>query len=147
MSWRQQKHQRLCFHDWDYLTNFWCNNWWSIIEVVEGLCLHFIFLGHSTKASGCQKHFSCQGWHSFCWSAETPAIFYACFARNVVTDQMFGSAKLFGWTSTVRFGPNDRTFFCRTQNFFFVLHSMPMASFYIFVLLNDPHVRGVIISL
>ena len=25
---------------------------------------------------------------------------------------------------------------------FFLLHSMPMASFHIFVLLNDPHVRG-----
>ena len=30
----------------------------------------------------------------------------------IVTNQMFGR------TSTVRFGPNDRTFFCRTQNFF-----------------------------
>ena len=37
----------------------------------------------------------------------------------VVTDQTFRLAKLFGRTSTVRFGPNDRTFFCRTQNFFF----------------------------
>ena len=31
--------------------------------------------------------------------------------------------------------PNDRTFFCRTQNF------------HIFVLLNDPNVRGIIIGL
>ena len=30
---------------------------------------------------------------------------------------------------------------------FFVLHSMPMASFYTFVFLNEPHVRGVIIGL
>ena len=29
-------------------------------------------------------------------------------------DRTFGSAELFGRTSTVRFGPNDRTFFCRT---------------------------------
>ena len=43
------------------------------------------------------------------------------------------------------FGPNDRTFLCRTQNFF-VLHSMPMASFHIFVLLNDPHICSVIIG-
>ena len=42
-------------------------------------------------------------------------------------------------TSTVWFGPNDRTFFCRTQNFFFVLHSMSMASFHTFVLLKDQH--------
>ena len=28
----------------------------------------------------------------------------------------------FGRTSTVRFGPNDRTFFCRTQNFFSLLY-------------------------
>jgi hypothetical protein len=48
---------------------------------------------------------------------------------------------------TVWFGTNDITFFCRTQNFFFVLHSMPMASFHIFVLLSDPHVRSVIIGL
>jgi hypothetical protein len=46
---------------------------------------------------------------------------------NVVIDRTFGSAELFGRTSTVRFGPNDRTFFCRTQNFFSILHSMPMA--------------------
>ena len=36
LSWRQQKHQ--CFHYWDFLTNFWCNNWWSIFDVVERLC-------------------------------------------------------------------------------------------------------------
>ena len=37
----------------------------------------------------------------------------------IVTDWTLGSAQLFGRTSTMRFGPNDRTFFCRTQNFFF----------------------------
>jgi hypothetical protein len=37
---------------------------------------------------------------------------------KLVIDRTFGSAELFGRTSTVRFGPNDRTFFCRTQNFF-----------------------------
>ena len=62
---------------------------------------------------------------------------------DVVIDRTFGSAEKFGRTSTVRFGPNDRTFFCRTQNFF-VLHSMPMASFHTFVLLNDQHVIIVI---
>ena len=31
------KHQSLCFHYWDYLTNFWRNNWQSIIDVVERL--------------------------------------------------------------------------------------------------------------
>ena len=40
------------------------------------------------------------------------------FSSGVVIDRTFGSAELFGRTSTVRFGPNDRTFFCRTQNFF-----------------------------
>ena len=39
--------------------------------------------------------------------------------RKLVTDRTFGLAELFGRTSTVRFGPNDRTFFCRTQNLFF----------------------------
>ena len=34
----------------------------------------------------------------------------------VVTDRTFSSAKQFGRTSTVWFGPNDRTFFSRTQN-------------------------------
>ena len=38
MSWKQKKHQYLCFHYWDYLTNFWRNNWRSIIDVVERLC-------------------------------------------------------------------------------------------------------------
>ena len=37
MSWRQQKHQCLCFHYWDDLTNFWRNNWRSIIDIVERL--------------------------------------------------------------------------------------------------------------
>ena len=37
MSWRQLRHQCLCFHYWDYLTNFWHNNWRSIIDVVERL--------------------------------------------------------------------------------------------------------------
>ena len=32
------KHQYLCFHCWDYLTNFWRNNWWSIIDGEERLC-------------------------------------------------------------------------------------------------------------
>ena len=26
-----------CFHYWDYLTNIWRNNWWSIFDRVEGL--------------------------------------------------------------------------------------------------------------
>ena len=38
LSWRQQKHQCLCFHYWDFLTNFWRNNWRSIFDVVERLC-------------------------------------------------------------------------------------------------------------
>ena len=29
------KHQFLNFHYWEYLTNFWRNNWRSIIDVVE----------------------------------------------------------------------------------------------------------------
>ena len=39
LSWRQQKHQCLCFHYWHYLTNFWRNNWRSIIDIVERLLL------------------------------------------------------------------------------------------------------------
>ena len=38
-------------------------------------------------------------------------------ALYLVTDRTFGSAELFGRTSTA-FSPNDRTFFCRTHNFF-----------------------------
>ena len=66
---------------------------------------------------------------------------------SLVIDRTFGSAELFYQTSTVRFGTNDRTFFCRTKNSFFVLRSMPMVSSHIFVLLNDPHICGVIIGL
>ena len=40
--WRQQKHQCLCFHYWDYLTNFWQNNWQSIIDAVERLCYNVL---------------------------------------------------------------------------------------------------------
>ena len=39
---------------------------------------------------------------------------------TLVIDRTFGSVELFGRTFTVRFGPNDRTFFCRTQNLFFM---------------------------
>ena len=47
----QQKYQCLCFHYWDYLTNFWHNNWQSLIDVVERLnfcrgldCCLFLYL-------------------------------------------------------------------------------------------------------
>ena len=33
------KYQCLCFHHWDYLTNFWPNNWQSFIDVVERLLI------------------------------------------------------------------------------------------------------------
>ena len=36
----------------------------------------------------------------------------------LVTDWTFGSAELLGQTSSVQFGLNGRTFFCRTQNIF-----------------------------
>ena len=58
---------------------------------------------------------------------------FLCY--TVVTDRTFGSAQM-----TELFSAEHRTFF-------FVLHSMPMASFHIFVLLNDPHVWVVIIGL
>ena len=92
------------------------------------------------------------GWKDFCVFVFKRGDINATMGSNqgslVENDRTFGSAKLFGQTSTVRFGPNDRTFFCRTQNFFFfILHSMPMASFHIFALLNEPHVCGVIIGL
>ena len=41
LSWRQQRHKCLCFHYWDFLTNFWRNNWRSIFDVVERLCYRF----------------------------------------------------------------------------------------------------------
>ena len=37
-------------------------------------------------------------------------------SSKIVTDQMFGRTSIF------RFGPNDKTFFFRTQNFFLCLH-------------------------
>ena len=33
------KHHSLCFNYWDYLTNFWRNNWQSLIDKVERLGL------------------------------------------------------------------------------------------------------------
>ena len=35
LSWRQHKHQCLCFHYWEFLTNFWFDNWQSIFDIVE----------------------------------------------------------------------------------------------------------------
>ena len=42
LSWRQQKHRCLCFHYWDYLTNFWRNDWQSIFDIVGRLCLRML---------------------------------------------------------------------------------------------------------
>ena len=55
LSWRQQKHQCLCFHYWDFLTNFWRNNWQSIIDVVKRLCF-------ATKMSTTIVHPRCKIW-------------------------------------------------------------------------------------
>ena len=59
---------------------------------------------------------------------------------------MFGLAELFGRTSTVWFGPNDRTFFCRIQNFF--LYYIIIAFFKMATLdiLSLAYVNKVIIS-
>ena len=48
---------------------------------------------------------------------------------KLVTERTFGSAELFGRTSTVQFGPNDRTFSAEHRTFFIL------------------HVQGIIISL
>ena len=48
-----RKHQFLCFHYWDYLTNFWRNNWRSIINIVERLW-YSILLAVLWKT--CMKH-------------------------------------------------------------------------------------------
>ena len=39
LSWRHQKHQCFCFRYWDFLTNFWRNNWQPIFDIVERLLL------------------------------------------------------------------------------------------------------------
>ena len=69
------------------------------------------------------------------------------FIFEVVIERTFGSAELFGQTSTVRFGPNDRTFFCRTQNFFLriTFNANGILSYFCFA--YDPHVCGIIIGL
>ena len=76
-------------------------------------------------------------------------LFVSRFDQEVVTDRTFVLTQMFGRTSTVRFGPNDRTFFCRTQNFFFrnTYIQYQWHPFIFFVLLNDPHIRGVTIGL
>ena len=66
---------------------------------------------------------------------------------TLVTNRTFSLAELVSRTSVVRFSPNDRTFFCRTQNFFFVLHPTSTVSFHILILLDDPHVCCFIIGL
>ena len=58
------------------------------------------------------KNFVIDGFIS-CWKQ-------TLWISHVVTDRTFVLAELFGRTSTVRFGPSDRTFFCRTQNFFHI---------------------------
>ena len=53
LSWKQQKHQWLCFHYWDYLANFWCNNWRSIIDIVEGFSYIFFKFSKATQQFVC----------------------------------------------------------------------------------------------
>ena len=55
-----------------------------------------------------------------------------------MTERTFSSAELLLCGSAQM----TELFSAEYRTFFFVLHSMPMASFHIFVLLNDPHVRG-----
>mgnify|MGYP007022710994 CR=1 FL=1 len=52
-SWRQQKHQCLCFHYWDYLTNFWRNNWRSIFDIVERLWQSFYSISNFIPRKSC----------------------------------------------------------------------------------------------
>ena len=56
----------------------------------------------------------------FCISVYCTAIFLGVIINSIVIDRTFSSVKLFGRIFTVRFGPNDRIFFCRTQNLFFM---------------------------
>ena len=60
------------------------------------------------------------------------------YVYNLVTDRTFGSAELLlcGLAQMTELSSAEH------RTFFFILHSMPMASFHIFVLLNDPHVPG-----
>jgi hypothetical protein len=71
------------------------------------------------------------------------AILQSATTHKVVTDQRFGLAEL------LLFGLSQMTelFTAEHRTFFFVLQSMPMASFHSFVLLNDPNVHSVIIGL
>ena len=59
----------------------------------------------------------------------------------VVTNQTFGLVKLFGQTSAVLFGPNDRTFFLQnTEHFFLYYMQCWWHSFIYLFCLNEPHV-------
>ena len=44
LSWRQQEHQCLCFHYWNFLTNFWGNNWRSIFDTLNSAFMLHQFL-------------------------------------------------------------------------------------------------------
>jgi hypothetical protein len=60
-------------------------------------------------------------WRKFIGCTMWRRKFEICINRQCSSDR---PNVRFGRTSTVRFGPNDRTFFCRTQNFFlyYILH-------------------------
>ena len=84
------------------------------------------FLSHSASWSKKEDFFSYKGGWIFPFvkllsiiatfiNKKRPMVSYI---HVLVTDWTFGLTELFGRTFTVRFGPNDRTFFCRTQNFF-----------------------------
>ena len=47
LPWRQQNHQCLCFHYWDFSTNFWRNNWrhvWGCRKTRLSLLFMVLFL-------------------------------------------------------------------------------------------------------
>ena len=85
----QQKHQYLGFHCWDYLTNFWHNNWQSIIDVLERLCLSY---EKKTKKQS-------KTYQIFCQLARRQEIsifqFSSCTAAKVHLIKLYGG--LFLW--------------------------------------------------
>ena len=89
----------------------WSRKWQVLLTFSTVLMLNSGLLCRSEKSKIC--------WRMYVWSF---FFFIAKYsgsgACSLLIDRTFGSAELFGRTFTVRFSPNDRTFFCRTQNFF-----------------------------
>ena len=105
LSWRQQKHQCLRFHYWDFLTNFWSNNWRYAMfpkqitgrELIFGstVCIYISTYLHTTGSSAYNV------WQ-YTWSPFIIFLFFFLTEPNIKVVSFWVKAVSF-WVKVVSF--------------------------------------------